>query len=137
MKKKIILIAGIALVLISAIVFWIMTAGFNSNFAKTITLNFTKYEEKVSETIDDSATVKELKGILKGKTNSNGQDSDFSEDISIELTNGKKTVVLYPALDGSPILRIDKSNKYVKISDSARRKIDLLFLNYGYRFSGN
>lgn len=137
MKKKIILIAGIALVLISAIIVWIMTSGFNSNFAKTITLNFTKYEEKASETIDDSATVKDLKDILKGKVNNKGQASDFSEDIFIELSNGKKTVVLYPALDGSPILRIDESNKYVKISDSSRRKIDLLFLNYGYRFSGN
>ncbi len=88
----------------------------------------------VKEYISDNAVVEELKSLLNGSLFSDSPSCGFSEDISIELSDNFKKVILCPALDGCSIIRVNASNKYFEISDSDRQRLNEILGEYGFKF---
>ena len=133
-KKKVIVIATVfvAIGVCTALLF--NTIVFTSHFATEISLRYKYGLEDIEVKIADSKDIEELKSILNGVIYKDTPSCGFSTDISITLTNGEKTVVLCPALDGCATIRVDESNRYISISASGRQRLDEILGRYGFRF---
>ena len=107
----------------------------NSDFATEGLLEFHNDDTSISVTITDEVDVLILKQILNGRPFRNSSICPFSADISITMTNGKKSIVFCPANDGCPLLRIGNSgNKCIQITDEAKTKLHEVLEKYGMFF---
>ena len=85
----------------------------------------------ISVIIVDENDIVLLQEILRGVSLRDTLHCGFSADISITMTNGKRSIMFCLANDGCPILRIDGSNRYIRITDEAVRKLHEVFMRYG------
>jgi len=143
MKKPKIFVLLIALVIISVIVGWVISMRVNTNFATEALLEF-HYESvpggynpsvNISVAITDESDISALKEILRGHSfKDTGLACGFSTDISVTMTNGSKSIMLCPANDGCPLLRIGDSNRYIRISEENRKTLYRILKKYGMFF---
>ena len=71
---------------------------------------------------------------MKGKVYKDDPACGFSEDISITFFNDKKELMICPALDGDPVMRVGVGGEYFKITPKARAELDALLRDYGFSF---
>ena len=50
------------------------------------------------------------------------------------MTDRSKSLIFCPANDGCPLLQIDDSSRYIKVSDEARTRLDDVLEKYGMAF---
>ncbi len=133
MAKRIILFLLIIIAMGVSLMF-LLIPKHNVDFAIDVIVKFKYAEQDINQKIDNINTINQLKSILKGVTYTDTPSCGFSMDISITFSDKDKTVTLCPALDGCPIIRINDSNKYFKISDKSREKLNQLLAQYGFKF---
>jgi hypothetical protein len=143
MKKLIILILLIVFALLLLIVAgWLIMTKVNTNFATEALLEF-HYDSvpgghnpnaNITDAITDESDISTLKEILSGRSFKDSFACGFTTNISITMTNGKKSIMFCPANDGCPIIRIGDSNSYVCITESQRESLDRILEKYGMFF---
>ena len=135
-KKRVIL----SLVIIIFIIGGFLLANFirkpvSTSFATGVILRYKYLDHDINEIITDLETIKELTGIMSGRVYTDNPSCGFTADISITFFNEEKTLMICPALDGDPIMRVgDNSNEYFKITDQARAELDIMLHRYGFKF---
>ena len=133
MVKKIIISILLVGVIITAIGFW-NTARVSVNFASSAIIKYNYMDNYNEEVITDETELVALKSILSGFSWKDSPSCGFSVDISITFTDGKKELILCPACDGDPIIRVGDSDRYLEISDEARSSLDAILEQYGMIF---
>jgi len=106
----------------------------NSGFATEAILGYNYIDKDISIKITDENDIRALKKVLKGIPFPDSPSCGFTTDVSITMTNGRKSVVFCPACDGCPILRMGASGKYIGISEKARTKLNTVLEKYGMTF---
>ena len=107
----------------------------STSFATGVELRYRYLEQDIALTITDLEVVEALSKLTNGKTYRDNPSCGFSKDVSITFFNEKKVVIICPALDGDPILRVgDSGNNYIVITDKARAELDDLLQLYGFAF---
>ncbi len=106
-----------------------------SDFANKATI--IAYENKDNEilaNIDDENDIIALKEIMQGSMwYDTGYSCGFGKDfLTIQLSNGNKTINYCPALDGCSIIYVDEYGKYFEISDENREKLNEILKKYGF-----
>jgi hypothetical protein len=105
-----------------------------TSFATGVTLKYKYIDKDIEETITDPEIIRDLSEILTGRLYTDNPSCGFSQDISITFFNEEKILIIYPALDGCPIMRSGDSNRYFKITEQARTNLDLILEKYGFIF---
>jgi len=103
----------------------------NPDFATEVLLEYHYVDKDISVKITDDSDILKLKQMLKGRPFKDTPACGFTTEISITMTNGRKSIVFCPANDGCPLLRINDSGKYIKITDETRTKLNDLLEKYG------
>jgi len=127
-KKMIIISLSICIVLLISYLLFFHNI-INSNFATNTFVKFSNIEE-----IIDKDDIGELKQILKGRTFRDSPACGFSNEISITMSDEKRSIRFCPALDGDPIIRINDSDRYIYISEEQRKRLDKILEKYGMTF---
>lgn len=131
MKKILIpaLVIAIAVVLVLS-----MFAYFSAESATEIYLRYEYSDKSIYVRLEDEETISEIKGLLHGIAYRDSPSCGFSEEVSIVFTTNGKEKVLCIACDGCPLFRINDSNKYLKISEKSRQRLDEILDIYGITF---
>ncbi len=131
MWKKIVLI-------ITAIILTIVLMNsfrqFNGDFATNISVKYHYMDENVDTVVTEQDDINEIKQLLKGPKYKDTPSCGFSTDISITLLGDRESITLCPACDGCPILQIDSTDSYIRISKRSRNKLNTLLKKYGMSF---
>ena len=128
------LLSFIALITISLLFFGWFTMIIDSSFATEILLEYRNVDKNISARVADERDILKLKQILSGHPFKDSPACGFSSDISITVTNDKKSIVFYPACDGCPLLRINDSDKYIRITEEARINLNEILGMYDMTF---
>ena len=131
MKKRKI---WILLAILAIFFIWLFAGETNSDFATEALLEYHYGDTNISLKITDENDLAALKQILKGRPFGDSPSCGFSADISITMTNGRKSVMFCPANDGCRLLRVGGSGGYIKISDEARTRLNYVLEKYGMTF---
>ena len=125
----VILVVGLAIVLLSNIYFPRIDARY-------ATRGYVRYHYggKDIDAQVDNDDLAVLKDILAGRSYRDSPSCGFDADVSIRLTDGRKSVVLCPACDTCPKIRIGDSDRYISISKEQRERLDALLARYGMVF---
>ena len=108
----------------------------HSDFATNVLLNYHYFDKDITLIITDENEIFRLKHILNGHLFTDYPSCGFTTNISITMTNGRKKIIFCPACDGCPLLRINDSNKYIKITDEERTQINEILEKYDITFLG-
>ena len=130
---KIIISIILVCVVITVIVLW-NVARVSASFATSAIIKYNYMGVYIEEVITDETELAELKNVLSGFAWTDSPSCGFSADISITFTDGNKELVLCPACDGDPIIRVGESDRYIGISDEARNGLDAIVEKYGMIF---
>ena len=114
----------VALIALSILCFRWFAMKNNSDFATEVSLEYHYVDKDISVKITDESDILKLIQILTGHPFKDTPACEFTTEISITMTNGSKSIVFCPANDGCPLLRIDDSGKYIKITDETRTKLN-------------
>ena len=130
------LILAIVLITISISIGWWLTMRITTNFATEALLEFHwpsihNPDVSISAIIVDECDIVALQEILRGVSLRDTLHCGFSADISITMTNRERSIMFCLANDGCPILRINDSNRYIRITDEAIRRLHDIFKRYG------
>jgi hypothetical protein len=106
----------------------------NTNFASEALLEYRNVDKDISAVITDASDIFTLKQILNGHPYKDSPACGFTTDISITMTSGSKSIIFCPACDGCPLLRINDSSKFIRITDEARTKLNKVLEKYGMIF---
>jgi len=134
LKKVISLIIMIGILMAVGIMLFSFQSRSTADFATDIIVKYKYEDHNVDAKIYDDTDIVALKSILNGKGYTDSPSCGFSVDVSITLSSNQKTVVLCPALDGCPIIKINETNKYFVISNEDRTKLDIILEKYGFKF---
>jgi len=135
--KKLIIAATIAIATLSAGVYFLFFYNrVNSNFATEAHIRFTTFERFDDSRIEftqheliitDEEDLAALRRILRGRTRPGGYGCGFSDDESIIMSNGNRSITFKPAQDGCTIVRVGDSDLYFDISRNQRIILNELF----------
>ena len=113
---------------------WWFTVKVDADFATEATLEYHCNGKDISVKITDESDIATLKQLLRGNTFGDSPSCGFDTAVSITMSNGERSRVFCPALDGCSLVRIGDSNRYIAITDEARSQLDTLFHKYGATF---
>lgn len=136
MKKLKIWMLLSLVVLITLSIFCVrwFTMKINTDFATEVLLKYHYDDKDISVKLTNESDILTIKQILNGHPFKDSPACGFTTDISITMTNGRKSIVLCPACDGCPLLLVSDSGKYIKISDEARKRLNEVLEKYGVTF---
>jgi hypothetical protein len=127
-----IVIAVVILLVIVLAVFLVKRFYVSVGFANEITLRYHINDKKITVVLTDEDDISELKGMLRGMSFRDNSSCGFSIDVSIIFSNGDRSITLCPAAaDECPILRINDSNRFIRIKDGQRQRLVAIFEKYG------
>lgn len=106
----------------------------DSSFATSALLKYHYINKNLDVAMTDDNDIRVLKEILKGNTYTDNPSCGFSIDISVTLTDGQKSITFCPACDDCPIIRINESDNYIRITDEQRKLLDVILSKYGMAF---
>lgn len=132
MKHKPILIFVVLITGLAAF-FFICFPRIDAKFATSASLRYHYAEKSIDTKVTDS-DLKDLKEILVGRSHPDSPSCGFDTDVSITLTDGRKSITLCPACDRCGIIRIGNTNRYIGISDEQRKRLDAILAKYGMLF---
>ena len=138
MNKKMI-ITIIFIVIIFALLISIYRIFFrtsiNSDFATDVYIRVLDNDLNVSTiSITDEDDIAELKKILRGHPFSDSPSCGFSRNVSVVMQNEDESIVFSLALDGCPLIQINDSNKFIRITEEQRNILDRIFEEHGMIF---
>ena len=139
MLKILLLITFVSISIISV---WFIITRINTNFTTEALLEFHytsvpqghNPSSSISVIVKDDSDILALREILKGHSFRDSPACGFTTDISITMTDGRKSIMFCPANDGCPILRIGDSNRYIRISEAQRDTLHKILERYGAFF---
>jgi len=106
----------------------------NSDFASEVLLEYHYSDKNIFVKIADEDDIQTLKKILKGKPFWDNPSCGFTTDISITMTDGRKRIVFCPANDTCPLLRVNSSEKYIRIAEEDKMRLYGVLEKYGMTF---
>jgi len=107
----------------------------NTDFASEALLEFHYFDTSISVTITDEDDLHLLKQLLNGRSYyRSGFSCPFSTDVSITMTNGRRSIMFCPAHDGCPLLRIGNSGRYLELSAESLAKFHGVLEKHGMFF---
>jgi len=139
MKKVKLLILFVTLIIVAISSIWWLAVRINTDFATQALLEF-HYQAfpggynpdvSISVVITDENDILVLQEMLRGRSFRDSLACGFSADISITMTNGGRSIKFLPANDGCLILRIGDSNRYIRVTDDAIKRLHEIFVRYG------
>lgn len=136
MNKKMMLIIFIITVALLSIVlivnhYFIIV---KNDFADSLILEYHYIDKDIHVKIIEEDDIAELKNMLKGIAYTDHPSCGFTLDILITFTDGQQSIALCPACDGCPILRVNDSDKYLRITKEERERLDIILGKYGMIF---
>ncbi len=105
-----------------------------NDFATSILLKYHYIDKDINAIIIDEDDSTELKNMLKGIAYTDYPSCGFTLDISITFTDGKQNITLCPACDGCSKLRVNDSDKYIRITAEERKRLNIILEKYGMIF---
>jgi hypothetical protein len=127
-------IALTAIVIAAAgVLFFILPRKIEIPESSEVILEYNYLGIKIYKSIYDESEIRELKTLLHGTAIKDSPSCGFSEGISITFT-GKNRLVLCPALDGCPLIRIGVTGKYLLIPQESRMRLNAFLGKYGFKF---
>jgi len=118
---------------VAAILFFILPRKIEIPESSEVILVYNYLDIKIYENIYDKSAIRELKMLFNGTVIKDSPSCGFSENISITFI-GKNKLMLCPALDGCPLIRIGTTDKYLIISQETRTQLDAFLERYGFKF---
>jgi hypothetical protein len=104
----------------------------NSGYATRASLRFHYESKSIDKVITDADDVGALKDILAGwALKEDSPSCGFDMDVSITVTNGRKSITFCPACDGCSQFRIGKTSMYLGVSDAQMKRFRRLVRKYG------
>ena len=142
MKKKMVLIGvALALPLVSLGIYLLFFLNIvNTNFATEATIRFSVRNDATGAfttqefLLTDEEDIVELKGIFRGRTARDSPACGFSMNVSITMHGRGESLTFCLALDGCSIIRVNDSDRFIRISDSQREVLDDIFARFGFTF---
>lgn len=152
MKERNKSILLVAFVVLSIVAGWWFVIRINTDFASEAKLEFHHQSvpggdnpsANISIAITDEDDMIELKKILRGNSLYSDHACGFTSDVSVTMTNGSKSIMICPARDGCPVLRIGDPDDvdeaypyagwYLNISKEQRLTLDKILEKYGAYF---
>ena len=130
-----ILLSLVGLIILSVLCVRWFTMRINTDFASEALLEFYYDDISISVTITDEDELLLLKQILNGRLYFRSDlHCGFTTDVSVTMTNGKKSITFCPANDGCPLLRIGTSRRYLELSTESLAKLHEILGKYGMFF---
>jgi len=107
----------------------------NVNSANRVTILTNCNDSNITETdIVDEYLIAELKSIFRGRIFLDSPSCGFSSSISIIMIGDEGVIAFSPALDGCPIIRINDSNEFMRITEEQRDLINEIFNEFSIAF---
>ena len=133
-KVGVLLIVLLICIIITAVIIW-RIAKINTNFATSITIRYYYADENIEHVISDADDIDKLKAIFNGFAWQDSPACGFSLDVSVTFEGNNEKLILCPAYDGDPIIRIGETGRYMGISDDARKMMNNILEKYGMVFT--
>lgn len=130
MNKKTFFVICIIIVTIGGIIVFSMFTGRLNISSKNAILTYSYNNVNINQplTEDESQVIKEM---FNGKRPYTDNPScGFTKDVSVEFSD----MIFCIACDSCPIIKIDNSKKYIKISENERQELEKIFNKYGGSF---
>ena len=125
----------LAILLMIAIIFInVNHPSINCDFATRVFLKYHYGTKDINTQIVDKNDFEFLKNTLAGRSYKDKPSCGFTTDIAITLTNGKQSITFCPACDDCPVLRVNKTDRYIAISEKKRKQLDAILSKYGVIF---
>lgn len=107
----------------------------DANFATEAKLRY-HYNGKSIDVKISNRDLTALKGMLVGLAYfESGKSCGYDCDVSITLTDGRKSIVFCPACDTCASFRVGRSgHRYISVSHEQRKRFDAIVAKYGMRF---
>jgi len=129
-----VILLTIPIIIISLVIVWWFATRINTTFATKALLEFHHLDISISTTITDEHDISVLREILRGNSFSDSFPCNFTRRISITMTDGSRSIMFHPATDGCPILRLGDSDRYIRITEEARTRLNEVVAKYGMFF---
>jgi len=100
------------------------------SFATEARVRFDYGDRPIDVAVTDQGDLESLKEIAGGRAAKNCPACSF-EYISITLTNGQKSITFWPACDGDPLIRVNDSDRYVRMSGRETQELHRILAKYG------
>lgn len=130
MKKLFLIIFFIGILLWLFIFVFFNRSKFTAEFASDIYVKYKYENSNIYTKINDDKDFGSLKFLLNGIVYKDNPACGFSLDVSITLSSNKKNIILCPALDGCPIIRIGETDTYFKMSEENWEKLNQILRKY-------
>ncbi|WP_040196984.1 hypothetical protein [Candidatus Soleaferrea massiliensis] len=129
--KKIIAISAVGVFLFGCL-YWIghSCKDFNISFATHVYVSYEEDGNTVSKEITDTETVAELKEIFQGQSYIDVPIQSFSDSCYLVFSDNQDRIEIYPAQDSETVMRINKENRFLRISEEGRKEVDRILKNY-------
>ena len=126
------MVIAVALLIIIVCIVWAKMNYISVRFADEIALRYHYGDTQIDAAITDDSEVSELKRILNGISFRDNLSCGFSMDVSITFSDGNKSITLCPAAgDTCPFLRVNDSDRYIRISNKQRQQLANILEKYG------
>lgn len=133
MKYRVILILVVVLAGIALLNF-VCFPRIDAGFATSASLRYHYGGKAIDAKVVDANDLRSLKQILAGRRYMDSPACGFSADVSITLTDGRKSITFCPACDTCATIRIGNSGRYIDIPDKQRKRLDMILAKYGMLF---
>lgn len=135
MKRRRIQAKWIMAVIVALILMGINSLRVDSGFATEAEVKFHYIGKPIDTKITDPDDLKALKEILRGwKQWDPGLSCGFTEDVSITLTDGRRSITFCPACDTCECFQIGDSGWYINVSKEQRKRFEAIVRKYGMKF---
>ena len=118
---------------VAVILFFILPRKIEILESSEVILIYDYFDIKIYENIYDESAIRELKMLFNGTVIKDSPSCGFSDNISITFI-GKNGLMLCPALDGCPLIKVGTTDKYLIISQETRTQLDAFLERYGFKF---
>ena len=106
----------------------------SNSFATRAYLKYHYNGKAIDVQITDAKDVEALKGILTGLVCRDNPACMFDEDVSITLSDGRKSIMFCPAFCGDSTFALGNTDIHLNVSDKKRRAFDDICKRYGVVF---
>ncbi len=116
--------------------FCLLTSHFyiNTGSLNSIQITYIYNDANIVTSVQNKDDIQTLKDICKGFQYTDNPSCGFSEDICIKFYNDNESIIFSPACDECSILRINNSNKYIKLNENQYKKFKAIVEKYGMKF---
>ena len=129
-----ILLSVVGIIVLSIFFYRWFVMSVSSDFATEVLLEYHYSDKDISLKITGEYDIQTLKEILKGRPFRDSPSCGFAIDVSITMTDGRKRIVFCPANDTCPLLRINSSERYIRITEEDKSRLYDVLEKYGMIF---